>query len=318
MCLCRYDCTDMSIFRSALSCCVVKGLRNVRNYIQRDRQRAENRDRHNARHNAHHGPHNLAQQAAAAAAAAAAAQQPQAAAPLAAVAAAVDAGVVVAAAGNDNNDQAQPMEQDDINNNNNNNGCPLCRGEGSSLALASGAGAAPVPTSGVSVPTGGSGAGVVKSGCVTRSRAGGKCHQMKRGLQRYDLRDRVGRYHHANAPVTTRHQLARGCTILPTAVPAHGSAPAVVPMATGQQLIVKLVNADKAIPMYTINSSQPCSNDSGCAAQNMNINSCPVHGAAQRQPQQVRSDSSRSSQTRHDVTDDARCRGDDGNAGAHQ
>ena len=34
----RYDATDMNVYRSALSACVVKGLSNVRDYIHKNRE----------------------------------------------------------------------------------------------------------------------------------------------------------------------------------------------------------------------------------------------------------------------------------------
>ena len=59
----RYDCTDMSLFRSALSCCVVRGLANVRDYVHRDRHRtAEAKERHQ-RHHQHANNPTPAQQA---------------------------------------------------------------------------------------------------------------------------------------------------------------------------------------------------------------------------------------------------------------
>lgn len=42
---CRYDATDMNVFRSALSACVVKGLSNVRDFILNNRE-APKHDRH--------------------------------------------------------------------------------------------------------------------------------------------------------------------------------------------------------------------------------------------------------------------------------
>jgi len=38
---CRYDCTDMNIYRSALCACVVRGLPNIYEYINKDRNKAE-------------------------------------------------------------------------------------------------------------------------------------------------------------------------------------------------------------------------------------------------------------------------------------
>ena len=43
-----YDCTDMNIYRSALSVCVVKGLPNVKDYIHKDRSKAEEKKKRNA------------------------------------------------------------------------------------------------------------------------------------------------------------------------------------------------------------------------------------------------------------------------------
>ena len=37
----RYDATDMNIYRSALSACVVSGLPNVKDYIHKQRDRPE-------------------------------------------------------------------------------------------------------------------------------------------------------------------------------------------------------------------------------------------------------------------------------------
>ena len=37
--LSRFDCTDMNIYRSALNACVVSGLRNVKDYIHRERSK---------------------------------------------------------------------------------------------------------------------------------------------------------------------------------------------------------------------------------------------------------------------------------------
>ena len=37
----RYDCTDMNIYRSALCACVVRGLPNIYEYINKDRNKAE-------------------------------------------------------------------------------------------------------------------------------------------------------------------------------------------------------------------------------------------------------------------------------------
>ena len=293
----RYDCTDMSIFRSALSCCVVKGLRNVRNYIQRDRQRAENRDRH-ARHNTHHAnPHNLAQQAAAAAMNAQ--QQPQ---PpqqlLVAAAAAVNAGAVVAAAGNDNNEQPQPMDQDDINNNNNNNGCPLCRGEGAALAAASGS----VPAAQMPVPL-----------QPARSRVGGacrlsKCYQLKRGVQRHDGRERLSRHHHhhylhTSTPTLNRHQLARGAAF----VAGAGAAGAAGSLTSAQTSAVTSSAAGQVpVPVVTSKVEQ-----GGASASSRSRNTCPHLHTSQATHAQQTPDP-------RDVTDDSRCHGDDVNAASRQ
>lgn len=43
-CLClfsRFDCTDMNVYRSALSACVVSGLSNVKEYIHQDRYKSD-------------------------------------------------------------------------------------------------------------------------------------------------------------------------------------------------------------------------------------------------------------------------------------
>ena len=37
--VCRFDCTDMTIYRSALNACVVSGLPNVRDYIHKERNK---------------------------------------------------------------------------------------------------------------------------------------------------------------------------------------------------------------------------------------------------------------------------------------
>jgi hypothetical protein len=58
----RYEATDMNIYRSALSACVIMGLPNVYDYIHKHRERLmeEKRQKILLSETARHGPHRTA------------------------------------------------------------------------------------------------------------------------------------------------------------------------------------------------------------------------------------------------------------------